>query len=63
MNQKQAKVIVKNIFYDLYLTYWEDHISQSIDNHVENEKEKEKVHIEMLKLLGIKWEKNNEKSF
>jgi hypothetical protein len=54
MNQKQAKVIVKNIFYDLYLTYWDDHIEVSIDCHVKNEKEKEKVHTEMLKFLGIK---------
>ena len=54
MNQRQAKKIVRNIFYDLYLTYWDEHIQERISRECANEKEKEKVHTEMLKFLGIK---------
>ena len=54
MNQKQAKIIVRNIFYDLYLTYWEDHISLSIDGFCKNDKEKEKVHREIQKFIGLR---------
>ena len=54
MNKRQAKNIVRNIFYDLYLTYWEDHIEVSIDNYAKNEKEKKKIHTEMLKFIGVK---------
>lgn len=54
MNQKQAKIIVKNIFYDLYLTYWEDHIEESIHAFTKDKKEKEKVLKEMEKFIGIR---------
>ena len=54
MNQKKAKIIVRNIFYDLYLTYWDDHIEESINANTKDKKEKEKIHTEMLKFLGIK---------